>query len=271
MAEDKPTRADLCGKWFVPLKKVDGSTVRYMVAPVKCKTWDCPECRKKKAKDYISRIQKMFDGRRLWMVTLTYKHDVSEEYLWKNYNDAWNRLRTNLFKQFGKFSFVRVLESHNKSDYPHLHLIWDRKIPVNVFGPATVAAGFGYQMELTEITSDRARTYIAKYLTKEWKNEEGRALEKKCRCRRISFSRDLDGGKRGKSGFECLGFPDSFEKCRECIDVDQRFDAGHRYTEGRVRDFADFYEIEFEIDDVPPGYYRRTDLDDWQPDDWVPK
>lgn len=219
----------------------------------------------------MSRIKKMFDGRRLWMVTLTYKHDVSEIFAWKNYNVAWNRLRTNLFKQYGKFSFVRVLESHNKSAYPHLHLIWDRHIPVNVFGPAVVSAGFGYQMELTEIKSDRARTYVSKYLTKEWRNVEGRGLEKACRCRRISFSRDLDGGKRGPSGYECLGFPNNFAACCESIAVDRQFDPQHRYTQKRVRDFADFYEVEFEIDDVPPGFYRRMDLAEWEPDDWVPK
>jgi hypothetical protein len=265
------SREEICGKYFVPVKRKTETGVRYMIIPVKCKSWDCPECRKEKAKAYSKRVKKMFDGRKLWMMTLTYYHNVDETTAWKTYNEAWNRLRTNLVKQFGKFSFVKVLESHKKSNYPHLHLIVDRYFRPMKLSPAVLAAGFGYQMQVKEITSDQGRTYVLKYLQKEWSNEAGRRQEKSNRCRRISFSRDLAPDPDDRERCQCLGLQTDYAAAREAIDIDRTFDCGHRYSLVREVDFDGLYQADYEIEDRRPEELRRNDCDSWQPDDWTPR
>jgi hypothetical protein len=265
------SREDLCGKTFAPIKRSRGDHVEYAIVPVRCGSWECPTCRRVKSEQYRKRIGKLFDGRPLWFVTLTYYHDQSPDDAWRTYNKAWNRLRTNLSKQFGKFSFVRVLESHKTSPYPHLHCIIDRGIPPTKFGPACKAAGCGYQIEIKPVTSSLARAYITKYLSKEWTNAESLAIIRRRHCRRISFSRDVFERKNSGSGWIALGQPCSHGNAVEMVETDIDFTTTGRLIPDKIIERDDFCWMSFLYEPLPDGFYRRDENEGWCPDDWVPR
>src|SRR3972149_120508 len=136
-------REDLCEKFFCAIRQDVTDATRYVSFPMRCKSWDCPTCRKVKAKEYKSRIEEINDGRPLYFLTLTYYHSQSPLVAWRTYNEAWNRFRTHVSKRFGSFDYIRVLESHNDSPYPHLHVIMDKLVPACDLGRMAIAAGFG--------------------------------------------------------------------------------------------------------------------------------
>ena len=266
----KPRREDLCKKFYCSVKQDTVGTTRYLTFPMQCKSWNCPDCRKQKAANYRERMTAFFDGRGLWLYTLTYFHNMTPAQAWGTYNESWNRLRTNLKKRYGSFNFVRVLESHKNSPYPHLHIIADVNIRPTDLGPAAIAAGFGYQLNTQKLTTDRARAYVTKYLTKEWTNAEGWNLRKNYRCRLISFSRGLLSPVRRSGEWQQVIMGTDFENCLDHIrmDYEWRTDARGRELYSKIED--DFAEVTIIWEDVEPGAFRRPD-DDWQPDDWLPK
>lgn len=266
----RPRREDLCRNFFCSVFQNGIDTTRYLMFPLRCKSWDCPECRKDKAQSYRERMQKLYDGRGLWFYTLTYYHSVSPAEAWATYNAAWNRLRTNLSKQCGHFNYVRILESHNASPYPHLHIIADVKIKPTMLNKAALAAGFGYQMDCKPVTSQGAMAYIVKYLTKEWTNAEGWSLRKKYRCRVISCSRGLLSPERRSEGWKSLLTGSDFGSCLDHIRLDYQWRTDARATVTHELIEPDFAEITVVWTDVDPTLLTRPP-DDWQPDDWVPK
>lgn len=213
-------RVQQCGKIFCAVSQNNLDATRYLAFPMRCKTWDCPTCRKIKAEDYRARMGSINDGRKLWMYTLTYFHNVDAEYCWQQASHCWNRLRTHARKKYGHFDYIRVLESHTNSPYPHLHIIADVDLKPTWLGKAAVAAGFGYQIKCTPITSDGAFHYIKKYLTKEWQNEQAWYYRKKYRCRLISFSRGLLSPKQRGESWDRLIVGSDFAACLDHIFTD---------------------------------------------------
>jgi hypothetical protein len=265
-----PRREDLCRKYYYAVSSKTEEVQRFIAAPMCCKSWDCPACRKIKAKEYNHRLRKMWDFPKLYFLTLTYFHSMSPDEAWSTYNAAWNRLRTNLSKQFGEFEYVRVLESHNNSPYPHLHLITNRRFPESKLGPAAIAAGFGYQISQKTITNAGAAYYIAKYLTKEWKNEEGWRLRKKNRCRIISFSRGVMSPKTGGGNWNSLLVGSALAVCIERISTEISWNAEHYFAIKNEKLLDDYYELTVEWrDDLKRSI--QASMDDWSPDDWIPK
>jgi hypothetical protein len=265
-----PRREDLCKKYHFACSSRTEGVQRFIAAPMSCKSWDCPACRTEKARRYKKRMGRLWTAPKLFFLTLTYFHDKTPDQAWSTYNAAWNRLRTNLSKQFGSFNYVRILESHNNSPYPHLHLITDRRFPAHKFGPAAIAAGFGYQIKQVPITSYGAQYYITKYLTKEWKNEEGWHLRKKYRCRVISFSRGLMSPENAGGNWNSLLVGASISECIERIHTEIQWNTSHRMTIRTEKLDDGFYEAVVDIDDAPLEPKIRC-LDDWEPEDWVPR
>jgi hypothetical protein len=265
-------REELCKKFFCGVFSNESEVTRYLAFPLRCKSWDCPECRSAKAEEYRKRMLRIDDGRRLWMYTLTYFHSCGAEDAWKNYNAAWNRLRTHARKKYGSFDYIRVLESHTNSPYPHLHIIADIELKPSWFGPAAVAAGFGYQLDSHEISGEGALNYIRKYLTKEWTNEQSWALRKKYRCRIISFSRGLLSPLPQKHGWSQLIVGTNFDTCLEHIRNDYEWTTGKKGLVSYEDIREDFAEITIVWHDRPEPPLFPTDFTDkWHPDDWVPK
>jgi len=265
-----PRREDLCKKYFFAASSRTEEVQRFIAAPMCCKSWDCPDCRKMKARSYVKRMLNMWRRPKLYFLTLTYFHSNSPDEAWRTYNAAWNRLRTNLSKQFGTFNYVRVLESHTKSPYPHLHLITDKRFPTTSFGKAAIAAGFGYQIEQRAITSDGARFYIVKYLTKEWKNGEGWRLRKKYRCRLISFSRGIMSPETGGGNWNSLLVGASISACLERIHTEIAWAVEPRLIVKNERIDEGYAEITVDWDHTSLESLR-IDPNSWQPDDWCPK
>jgi hypothetical protein len=263
-------RVDLCGSYYAAAESITTDTTRYVSFPLLCKTWDCQKCREVKTRGYLGRMTRLFDGRGLWFYTLTYKHDLSPGDAWRTYSDAWNRLRTHVSKKYGSFNYVRVLESHNESPYPHLHVIADIHIPEKSFGVMAISAGFGYQLQEKKITDTGAKRYLTKYLTKEWKNEEGWKLRRTYRCRLISFSRGLlDRVQRGHE-WNLLIRGESLENCIDNIKnaIEWRTSRGAVIIHEKYK--SDYYELT--LDWTNEHEFTPTRLpDDWEPDDWVPK
>ena len=214
------TKENLCGHYHMAVYQDNGNVRRYAAFPLRCKSWDCPECRKFKARGYQKRMKCIHDGRKLYFYTLTYFHNNTPDEAWATYNAAWNRLRTNLRKQFGAFKYIRVLESHTESPYPHLHVIADKLFPTSKFGYSAVAAGFGYQIKVKPVTGEGAARYISKYLTKEWTNDKAWSYRKKYRCRLISFSGGLLSRKTRGGAWGLVTRGCNLDECIESIRCD---------------------------------------------------
>lgn len=263
-------REDLCERFYCAIKQEVLGATRYVSFPMRCKSWDCPTCRKVKAKDYKSRMQAINDGRPLYFLTLTYYHNQSPLEAWRTYNAAWNRFRTHVSKKFGSFDYIRVLESHKNTPYPHLHVILDTYIPATDLGRMAVAAGFGFQLSYKKIDAEGAFHYVTKYLTKEWQNQEAWALRKDCRCRIISFSRGLLSPAARKSAWETVLRGSDFETCIDHIRVDYEWHTTKRAEVTYENRDDVHYECTVFWTNVPLDN-GKTLADAWEPDDWIPK
>jgi len=213
------SRESDCGKWFFAATHENGSVSRFIAAPVRCHSWNCPVCRKQKARDYRRRMDRLDTLPQLFFYTLTYYHSISPDEAWATYNKAWNRLRTAISKKYGRFNYVRVLESHSASPFPHLHVIADVNVRAVDLGRMATKAGFGYQIRAKAITGNGAKDYVAKYVTKEWTNETSARLREKHRCRIISFSRGLLSNKKKQAGWSMLLLKGSYEECVDALEV----------------------------------------------------
>lgn len=240
----------VCGKTGIAVKKEEEGQARYKAMLLLCKSWACEPCRQYKAKMYRERIKQLFDGRPLYMYTLTYYHNNTPQDAWRTYNEAWNRLRTTWSKLYGKFSYVRVLESHEKSPYPHLHVVASVFVPISDFGRLCVKCGFGYQVKAEKVTNEGASYYISKYLTKEWTNEESKRLRKENHCRIISFSADIRGVSIQPTGWTLVGKYASFADAVSSIYADAEFRHDTRAIIRYCKIDEQSAEISFEFQEV---------------------
>jgi hypothetical protein len=210
----------LCEKYYCAVHHRTGNVSKYLAFPMRCKTWDCPVCRPIKALNYKERMKKLKCLQNLNFYTLTFFHSAPPAEVWENASKCWNRLRTNLRNRFGPFNYVRILETHKNSPYPHFHFVADYRFPPTALGTAAVAAGFGYQIDSQAIDSDRALDYVLKYLTKEWPRDDSKEYRKQYKCRIISFSRGLLSPSRRVTNWELLCYNSSLGACLDHINVD---------------------------------------------------
>lgn len=244
---DSPQKRSSCLSYYLSLKQQDSFTVQYKIIPVKCKSWDCPECAKYKAFIYRKRISALFDGRQLFMYTFTYYHDSSVESVWNSYNVAWNRFRTAAHKKYGSFAYVRILESHEKSNYPHLHVIADKRFEDTWIAAELKSAGFGYQAKCAPVTSEGASYYISKYLTKPWTNEVSKTIRKTLHLRLISFGGFPNVKKPARAKYECICRSNDKAICRDAVDIEVEWDLGQSWQKTYEKDEPDYYEATFVI------------------------
>lgn len=176
-----------CERYFIGLKTVNGNVIRYKAFPARCDTWDCPICARIKANRYKVRLIPLFERQPLYFYTLTFYHKKDPFTVWKNISLCWNRFRTAAAKRYGSFNYVRVLEHHHKSPYPHLHIIADKHFEATWLGAEAIASGFGYQIDSQVVTGRGAAAYISKYLTKGWTDAYCKQIRKNLRLRVVSF------------------------------------------------------------------------------------
>jgi hypothetical protein len=226
MSDTRYAHPDTCGSRFISCSRDVVGTRHYMAFPMFCHSWDCKPCRSRKARAYKETIKSFLGRQRLWMLTLTYYHSVPPAQAWAEYNNAWNRFRTSLTKAFGKFSYVRILEPHNDSDYPHLHVLVSKPFPLRRFFKLAGLAGFGYQLSQLEITGERGAFYVSKYLTKEWKNVNANKYRRRYRCRLISFTFDIRVAKPPREHWQIGCSGDTLAGVVGCIKQDIEWEYG---------------------------------------------
>jgi len=159
--------------------------------PLYCKSWDCESCRRFKKKTVTKFIRSHFVSNSLYMMTFTYKHNLPPLSVWRNVGKTWNRWRTRAVQKYGSFNYIKIVETHKVSPYPHFHVLIDKFIPITWISKTLVKLGFGWNFQSQRISQKGAVAYVSKYLAKEWPNEQGKKYRKEAKTRIVSSSRAL--------------------------------------------------------------------------------
>jgi hypothetical protein len=249
-----------CETGFLSLHKPLGNTARYLTFPMRCNSWDCKICSKIKADKYKVRMRPLFDRPSLYMYTFTFFHNRAETEVWQNASQAWNRLRTAATKKYGRFSYVRILEHHHQSNYPHFHLLIDIRFSDVWLNAELVRAGFGYQAKVEKVHGDGAARYITKYLTKPWSSEPAKRLRKALHLRIICFGGDAclpsfhdSGWNRLEISLNCASALDSIH-----LDVQWRYGQSARITYEETHIAS--YELTIEIPEGGSHEHKGANL-----------
>lgn len=183
--------AQECGKNYIGMYQITDTGTNYAIMRLKCKSWDCIKCRPKKAAMYQKIIGECFGDVQLYFYTFTFYHSRSERETWQNYNKSWNRFNTAAHKKYGTYKYLKVLECHKNSNYPHIHLLTDLYIDPVWFGNEIIRAGFGWNAAWKRVSSQGACVYISKYLTKEWPRNDSKNIRSEFKLRIVTMSQGL--------------------------------------------------------------------------------
>lgn len=178
-----------CGVGFQVLKSKDVLHESVAAFIQRCKSWDCQTCRRVKASKLEGFMQRNFNNGNLYAFTFTFYHSEPVGVAWQLVGPRWNRLITRIRAHNKGLGYVRVLEPHKESPYPHLHVIFDRHIDCAKMSEWLKNSGFGWNMLSTPISSEGFQRYMTKYLTKEWPDENTSVLRRASRSRVVSASR----------------------------------------------------------------------------------
>ncbi len=106
-------------------------------------------------------------------------------------NYIWNKARTRMKHIYPELQYVRVVELHDDSVRPHLHLLVSQYVPRDTWRQVWTAAGGGANLDIRRIKDriDDAARYLMKYLTKAAYSSAPETWPRY--CRRIVVSRGL--------------------------------------------------------------------------------
>ena len=110
--------------WTLKLHKKSGEGKSWLVC-YKCRSWrHAGECaRARGAVDYVrikNAITKLGDN---WIyLVFTFDRSKSLENSYKNIIDCWNKFRCRFSRNFGKFSYIVLIEQHGDG-YPHVNVL----------------------------------------------------------------------------------------------------------------------------------------------------
>ncbi len=194
-----------CGGGYLHLKKVTKSHTYHRFVPFRCKSWDCPECRLLKVKTIQSAIYRLFKNKKLTFLTITDLHKTSAQEAWATFGKRWNRLRGMLVREYGKMSYLRILEPHKGEPFPHSHILVDKAVTNEKLKEFCLRAGFGWSCDAKPMTTKSASTYVTKYMTKDWPKNGANELRKLTNCRIVQASRDLGAIFKKVSDWEMVG------------------------------------------------------------------
>jgi len=167
-----------------------GGTIHHK--PNNCNSWDCPECRKKKAYTLRSRIQAGIVRQNWRLLTLTLDPKVISlpdsltqlSRLWDIFSKAAKR-------RFPNLQYIKVVEFH-KSGYPHLHIILNQYIPKALVRHLWSSRGGGEIVDIRAIKGKQIANYVSNYLShKNKKHHEHDHQFYNNNLRRFSFSRNF--------------------------------------------------------------------------------
>lgn len=185
MAEHK------CGVSFVTLRKRVENTEVLRSIPLRCKSWSCPHCAVKKANKYAKIMDVLFRKKQLYFYTFTFRHDGTPLEVWGSAGAAWNRLNTAIHRRYKTHAYIRILESHVESPYPHYHICSTRLYSAVWLGKELRKAGFGWNAEIKRVNSSGLGFYLRKYLVKSWPRADAAEIRKDLGLRVFNTSRGL--------------------------------------------------------------------------------
>lgn len=145
----------------------DGSSLS--VVPALCDSWGCRICGVRKGAHLRQEVQKAqgtYGLDSFWTLTCrTRSVTALESYAFVQ--KGWNICRTHLAHDYGRFSFVKVVES-TKRGYCHLHLLASLDMtPGELSSRWLRATDTSWQVSAESVSTERAGNYITKYCAKE--------------------------------------------------------------------------------------------------------
>ena len=197
---------DKCGKGFIAVRREKDGKALLQAFPARCKSWNCPRCADKKSLSYGRRINEAFKNQQLYFYTFTFRHGRNSRDVWAGAASAWNLLLTKIRKRYGRFTYVKVLECHVSSNYPHYHILSPILISAVWLGKALVKSGFGYQSRLSRVNSQGVSGYMRKYLGKSWPRKDSQQVRTELGLRVVTFSRDAGIQPVHNGGWSYIGF-----------------------------------------------------------------
>lgn len=175
-----------CGRHAIALHSQSDTKHITGFLRLRCNSWLCPYCRKKKAHKFSKATDAYFQDAPLVLLTITMDRTLDLWHSWAKISGNWNRFRTALARRIGRFRFIRVLEPQSKSQYPHYHILLDRTIQRRTIAPLLARAGFGKIFDIRKITDGGGKFYVKKYLKKAWGDGQGLEAAVGLGARRVS-------------------------------------------------------------------------------------
>lgn len=148
------------------LVKVDGSET--FIYPMLCDMWSCQLCGPRKAAWLKRQLRELLRSGRLssfWTLTVWTETCTAEESS-RLITGWWDTLGKRLRKQYGKFSYIWLMEQ-TKQGYAHLHLLTSLDIEQTALSSDWRDIAGAWVVDVQPVHSDRAGDYVAKYCTQQ--------------------------------------------------------------------------------------------------------
>lgn len=252
-----------CGSTFLYLKKKFNGMYNYAFVPARCRSWSCPVCRPIKAAQLRRYVGKHFTGENIFMLSFTLYHSGSAADSWGYISDHWNRLRTSVVKNSGRFTFMRIIEPHADGRWPHMHVLIHGSKQIYELLTKCTDCGFGWSCHSLRVSTDRAKRYVTKYLTKPWPGSEADSYRILKKTRIVSVSRDLPPLFTKESEWECVQDtqPNNHVHFRANSMIDYLQNHGATYI--CCEPFADGFNIQTDMDVDMSGCHYNQDPYIW--------
>lgn len=175
-----------CGSWTIYGPDKESKHIRFV--RLKCKSWKCPRCGPKKAKQLRYSTIQAAQGlylKRLLTLTLDPAKLPTQTDSIKYLKECWSKFRVYLGRKYRtKVSFIAFMELQSNGR-AHLHILVDRYMTQSWVSQAWQSVGGGRIVDIRVVDIHRVALYVSKYLTKNLLNELPP------RVRRYSCSRNI--------------------------------------------------------------------------------
>ena len=166
--QNKLPGGGFCGRHSITGRLDGPGGPRYRVARLRCKSWTCPTCGKKRARKLKSAIVEQAELHHMdKFVTLTMDPSKgTAEESWDQIKAVWALARVYLGREFGAgFKYLWVVEAQ-KNGYAHLHILVNQYVPQAWLKQVWDRLGGGRIVHIERVNIRRTGPYLAKYLTK---------------------------------------------------------------------------------------------------------
>jgi hypothetical protein len=144
------------------------------IVPLRCGSWICPYCGRRKVCATIARVRAGMDLGVCRFMTLTSPAGETAEESYERFPARWKRMHMRLERRFGRIEYIAVVEPQERGA-AHVHVIFRGPfIPQPWLSRAAKASGFGRIADIRPAHKG-LMSYIAKYLTKQLTTGPGRA------------------------------------------------------------------------------------------------